>query len=153
MKILLKVFLGTILIVAVILMVRSNGEREMVRSTILKNIENAAVSQIQIEDLVKSLDLSNSIDAQAKQKEAEVQGKIIQWVLEADEIIEKETFYRINMRLEKQKIGIVIFIYPSDPQDHHFMRTLKAGGKIKIKGMIKRVSNGKIRINPAILLS
>lgn len=147
-----KIFLGIVVLVVLILMFRSGNERVQVRATILRDIENASVDPVKPGDLNRILNSEGPSDDSGKQQIEQFKGKVIQWALKVYEVIEKPEYYRIHVYPEEKMSGMVIFVYPRSSQEEHYLKMLKEGEPIKIKGMIQKISNKNLQINPAILL-
>jgi len=93
-------------------------------------------------------DMSN----QAEIKEKEIKGKIVEWELEVLVVARLPDHYKILTKPTSNLPGTLLTLYPQNGQQMTYIDSVKPGTIIKIKGKIEGILQGRIRINPALLI-
>lgn len=85
-------------------------------------------------------------------KAREITGKIIQWELEVLASTKSADCYQILTKPTKSAPGTLLTLFPRDRQQQGYLDSLRAGLTIRIKGRIAGYQQGRLKINPALLL-
>lgn len=119
----------------------------------MKIISEAVVDQINAAELAALLSAKNSRnDAGARNKIEEITGKIVQWDLEVFVATKTANCYQIVTKSSAGMPGTLLRVYPQDNQQNNYLDRLKPGNTIKVKGKIAGLQQGRIKIDPAVII-
>lgn len=89
---------------------------------------------------------------QAQDKAKEITGKIVQWELEVFVATKSADSYQIVTKPTTIVPGTLLTVYPRNSQQQSYLDSIKPGFTIQIKGKISGIQQGRIKINPAIVI-
>jgi hypothetical protein len=119
----------------------------------MKIISEAAVDQINAAELAAVFSSKNSQnDPGTRNKIKEIEGKIVQWDLEVFVSTKTADCYQIVTKSTAGTPGTLLRVYPQDNQQNNYLEHIKPGNTIKIKGKIAGFQQGRIKIDPAIII-
>ena len=119
----------------------------------LNKIVVSPVDPISATELAKVLNDNNAnMNNQIKSREKEIKGKIIQWELEIFVVTRSSDYYKIVTKATSDAPGALLTLYPKDDQQIVYLDNIKPGATVKIKGKITGIQQGRININPAVLI-
>ena len=119
----------------------------------LHKIMVAVVDPINAPELAKVFDKNNAtMNSQIKDKEKEIKGKIIPWELEVFVVTRSSDYFKIVTKATSDAPGVLLTLYPQDDQQIMYLDNIKPGTSVKIKGKITGIQQGRIKINPAVLI-
>ena len=119
----------------------------------MEKIATASVDPINIAELAgvfKSKSSQN--DSRAQNKAKEITGKIIQWDVEVFVCTQSAGYYQMVTKSTAGAPGTLLKIYPRDNQQKTYLENIKPGNRIKIKGKISGMQQGRLKIDPAIII-
>ena len=123
------------------------------QSTDLKTIAVAPVDQVNVPELATLFNNSKSLMSQQVQDKAnEITGKIVQWELEVFVTTKTTDCYQIVTIPTTHIPGTLLTVYPRDSQQQSYLDSIKPGSTIKVKGKISGIQQGRIKINPALII-
>ena len=144
----LIVGLGCLAMVAALALPVNEGQ-----SDDMKLISEALVDQINAAELATVLGNKNSLnDPETRNKVKEITGKIVQWDLEVFVSTQTADYYQMVTTPTAGVPGTLLKIYPQDNQQKNYLESIKPGNTIKIKGKISGLQQGRIKIDPAIII-
>ena len=118
----------------------------------IQKITTAPLDQINASELAIIYNNQNAdMGNRAEIKEKEIKGKIVEWDLEILVVASLPDHYKILTKPTSNYPGALLTLYPQNSQQMTYIESVKAGTRIKIKGKIEGILQGRIRINPAIL--
>ncbi len=119
----------------------------------IQKIAGASLDEISASELAILLNNQNTeISNQAEINEKEIQGKIVEWELEILVVASLPDHYKILTKPTSKYPGTLLTLYPQNNQQMTYIDTVQPGTRIKIKGKIAGIIQGRIIINPALLL-
>ena len=119
----------------------------------MKIISEAAVDQINAAELATVLGSKNSQnDTAARNKVKEITGKIVQWDLEVFVSTKSVNCYQVVTKPTADAPGTLLKVYPRNNQDMKYLETIKPGYRITIKGKVAGFQQGRIKIDPAVII-
>lgn len=119
----------------------------------IQKISSASLDQINATELAIILNNRNTdISNQAEIKEKEIQGKIVEWELEILVVASLPDHYKILTKPTSKYPGTLLTLFPQNRQQMTYINNVKPGTRIKIKGKIAGILQGRIKINPALLM-
>lgn len=110
-------------------------------------IANASVDKVDIRELAKILD--------NKHADIEIQnkiGKIVELKLQVFVATYMSDYYRIVTIPTADVPGTLLTLYPKNKKESEYLKNIKPGQTIKIKGKIKGAYLKSIKIDPAFLI-
>jgi hypothetical protein len=117
-----------------------------------EKVADASVDQINAGELAGLFNGKNSQnDPRLSQKAKEIQGKIIQWDLEIFVSTKSAGCYLIVTKPTASVPGTLAKIYPRNSRQNNYLQSLKPGNKIKVKGKISGLQQGRLKIDPAFV--
>jgi len=144
----LIVGLGCLAMVAALALPVNEGQ-----SDDMKLISEALVDQINAAELATVLGNKNSLnDPETRNKVKEITGKIVQWDLEVFVSTQTADYYQMVTTPTAGVPGTLLKVYPQDNQQKNYLKSIKPGNTIKIKGKISGLQQGRIKIDPAIII-
>jgi hypothetical protein len=119
----------------------------------LQKIVVAPVDQINASELAKVFyDNKANMNSQIKSREKEIKGKIVHWELEVFVVTRSSDYYKIVTKATSDAPGALLTLYPLDDQQIMYIDNIKSGTSVKIKGKITGIQQGRIKINPAVII-
>ena len=119
----------------------------------IQKITNASTDRINASELASLLNNQNQdMISQTQISDKEIKGKIVEWELEIMVVANLPDHYKILTRPTSTHPGTLLTVYPQNSQQIKYIANAHPGTEIKIKGKIAGVLQGRIKINPAILL-
>jgi hypothetical protein len=122
----------------------------------LTDIEKVATAPL---DLINTSELAiicnnqnAARDNRAKIKGKEIQGMIVEWELEVLIVASLPDHYKILTKPTSSLPGTLLTLYPQSSRQMTYIDSVKPGNRIKVKGKIQGILQGRIRINPALLI-
>jgi hypothetical protein len=118
-----------------------------------QHILNTAVDHLNSTDLVEIFNQNPaSINHQAQNTANQIKGKIIQWELEVFVVTKSQNYYKIVTKPTSNAPGTLLTVYPKNDRQIRRLDTIRTGTTIEIKGKITGIQQGRIKINPAVLI-
>ena len=119
----------------------------------LQMIADAPVDQIDASELAwilknRNANTNNPIESLGNG----ISGKIVQWELEVFVITRSSDYYKIVTKPSFDAPGTLLTLYPQNNQQTIYLDNIHPGNKIKIKGKISGTQQGRIKINPAVII-
>jgi hypothetical protein len=119
----------------------------------MEKIATAAVDSINIDELAGVFKNQNSQnDSQAQNRTKEITGKIIQWDAEVFVCIQSAGYYQMVTKSTASAPGALLKIYPRDNQQKTYLENIKPGNRITIKGRISGMQQGRLKVDPAMII-
>ena len=119
----------------------------------MKKIATAAADHINAADLAAALSNNNSqYDSRVQNKAQEITGKIVQWDLEVFVCTKSADFYQVVTRPTAGVPGALLMVYPLNDQQQDYLDNIQPGNTITVKGKISGIQQGRIKINPALII-
>ncbi|CAB1059043.1 hypothetical protein D1BOALGB6SA_3801 [Olavius sp. associated proteobacterium Delta 1] len=124
-----------------------------VQSDDMKMIATATVDQVNAAELATVLNNKKSHnDPIAQNRVKEVTGKIVQWDLEVFVCTKSADVYLTVTKPTAGAPGTLLKVYPLNDQQKKYLATIKAGNRITVKGKISGIQQGRIKIDPALII-
>jgi len=137
---------------AIICTVAIPGSKNQVKKEFQK-IATASIDQINAGQLSRLLNNQNTENInQTEIIEKAITGKIIEWDLEILVVAKMSDHYKIVTKPTSDYPGTLLTLYPHDGRQITYMDNVQPGTRIKIKGKISGILQGRIKINPALLM-
>ena len=119
----------------------------------IQKIATASLDQINATELAMILNNQNAdMTNQSQTGDIEINGKIVEWELEILVVASLQDHYKILTMPTAKYPGTLLTLYPQNNQQMTYMETVQPGTRIKIKGKIEGIVQGRIIINPALLM-
>ena len=119
----------------------------------IHKVANASPDWISANELASLLNHQNQdMISQTQNSEEEIDGKIVEWELEILVVAILPDHYKILTKPTSTHPGTLLTLYPQNSQQKNYIANVQPGTQIKIKGKIAGILQGRIQINPAILL-
>jgi len=119
----------------------------------MKIIVEATLDQINTTELATIISNKKShSDPGVQNKFEEITGKIVQWNLEVFVCTKAVDYYQMVTKPTANVPGTLLNVYPRNNQEKQYLENIKPGHLITIKGKISGVQQGRIKINPAIII-
>ena len=119
----------------------------------IKKIVAASPDEINSRELATFLDNQNiNVSSQEDILEKEIQGKIVEWELEILVVANLSDHYKILTKPTSKYPGTLLTLYPQNSQQVTYMDNVVPGSRIRIKGKIAGILQGRIQINPTLLI-
>ena len=149
--ILFKLFIGVGLL-AIICTVAIPNPKDQLKDEIRK-IANASSDIISASELASLLNSHNQdMISQTQINEKEIEGKIVEWKLEVLVVASLPDHYKILTKPTSTHPGTLLTLYPQNSNQIKYIANAKPGTEIKIKGKISGIRQGRVKINPAIIM-
>lgn len=140
--------LGCLALVAAFALPINNGQTDD-----MKMLTEAAVDQINTVELAGLLGNQNANnDPGIQNRVREITGKVVQWELEVFVSTKTADYYQMVTKSTASAPGTLLKVYPQDTQQKNYLEQIKPGNTIKIKGKISGFQQGRIKIEPAIII-
>jgi hypothetical protein len=120
------------------------------------SLENTPASDLNPHELSKLLSNPNLTSYQRDNKQEELRGKVVDWVVTFYDIEKEEdnTYLITTMNMDYlDEVATKFYITPRDNKERYYLEGLTRGQKIHIKGVITRVSFASVGINPVIIFT
>ena len=118
-----------------------------------EKIANASVDVVNIRELAKILTNKNAqADIEIQNKVREIEGKIVELQLQVFVATYMSDYYRIVTIPSSGTPRTLLTLYPKNKAESDFLKNIKPGQTIKIKGKIKGTYLKSIKIDPAFLI-
>jgi hypothetical protein len=148
MLLMLIIGLGCLALVAAFALPINNGQTDD-----MKILSEASVDQVNAAELAGVLGGKNSKnDPGIQNKVSELTGKIVQWELEVFVSTKTAGYYQMVTKSTANAPGTLLKVYPQDSQQQNYLERIKPGNTIKIKGKISGFQQGRIKIDPAMII-
>ena len=148
---LFKLIIG-IGLIAIICTFAIPNPKDQLKNEIHK-IANASSDLINASELASLLNNQNQdMISQTQISEKEIEGKIVEWELEILVVASLPDHYKILTKPTSNHPGTLLTLYPQNNQQINYIANVQPGIEIKIKGKITGILQGRIKINPAILM-
>ena len=108
------------------------------------------VNPVELAELFNDGKIRTSPQAQSRARE--ITGKIVQWDLEVLAVTNSAGCYQVLTKSTTSVPGTLATVYPQDSQQQSYLDGIKPGAAVRIKGKIAGVQNGRVKINPALIL-
>ena len=119
----------------------------------MKIIAEATLDQINTTELATVINNKKShSDPVTQNKVKEITGKIVQWDLEVFVCTKAVDYYQMVTKPTANVPGTLLSVYPRNNQEKQYLEDIKPGYLITIKGKISGVRQGRIKIDPAIII-
>ena len=119
----------------------------------LKMIEIAPVDHVNATELATLFnDKKLIVSPQVQDKAKEITGKIVQWELEVFVVTKSADCYQIVTKPTTSIPGTLLTVYPQYNQQQSYLDSIMPGFTIQIKGKIAGIQQGRIKINPALVI-
>lgn len=116
-------------------------------------IASAAIDPVDAAELAGLFKNKNSQnDPRAQNKAQQITGKIVQWDLEVIVCTPSAAGYQMVTKATAGVPGTLLKVLPRNNRQRDYLETLKPGNTIQIKGKISGVQQGRIKIDPALLI-
>jgi hypothetical protein len=89
---------------------------------------------------------------QAQNKAKEITGKIVQWELEVFVVSKSADCYHVVTKPSTTVPGALVRVYPQNSRQQSHLDSIRPGFTIQIKGRIAGIQQGRIKINPALII-
>lgn len=119
----------------------------------LKMVTIAPVDQVNTAELAALFnDRKVQMTPRAQGKAREITGKVVQWELEVFVVTKSADCYQVVTKATKTVPGTLLTVYPGNSQQQSYLDSIRPGTTLQIKGKITGMQQGRIRINPALIL-
>ena len=119
----------------------------------IHKIADTSPDWISASDLASLLNHQNQdMISQTQINEKKIDGKIVEWELEILVVAILPDHYKILTKPSPTHPGTLLTLYPQNSQQKNYLSNVQSGSEIKIKGRITGILQGRIKINPAILI-
>jgi hypothetical protein len=119
----------------------------------IQQVATAPLNQINPSELaIKLNNQSTGMNDQAEISDKEIKGKIVEWELEVLVVASLPDHFKILTKPTSYYPGTLLTLYPQNNQQMTYIENVKPGTKIKIKGKITGILQGRIKIDPALLI-
>ena len=123
------------------------------RSDETEKISTAPVDPLNIVELAGVFkDQTSHKDSRAQNKAKEITGKIIQWNAEVFVCTQSAGYYQLVTKATASAPGTLLMIYPRNNQQKNFLENIKPGNVIEVKGKISGMQQGRLKIDPAMII-
>lgn len=116
-----------------------------------KKIADAPVDMVNVGELAKILDRKNA-DVEILNKVGKIEGKIIELQLQVFVATYMSDYYRIVTMPSAGVPGTLLSLYPKNKQESEYLKRIKPGYTIRIKGKIKGTLMKRLKIDPAFII-
>ena len=148
---LLKLSIGVGLL-AIIFTVAIPNPKDQIKDEIHK-MATASSDLINANELASLLNSKNQdMISQTQITEKEIEGKIVEWKLEIMVVASLPDHFKILTKPTSTHPGTLLTLYPQNSEQMKYVSNLTPGNEIKIKGKISGIRQGRVKINPAILI-
>ena len=147
----LIITIGLLAIICTIAIPNLNPKDQLKKD--IHKIAKASSDRISASELASLLNRKNqNMISQTQISEKEIEGKIVEWKLEIMVVASLPDHYKVLTKLTSTHPEALLTLYPQNNQQIKYIANLQPGTEIKIKGKITGILQGRIKINPAILM-
>ena len=142
------------LIIGVLLLTLIGSLAIPVKSKLQKereNITSAPVDLIDIAELAKILD-SKDADVQISNKIGKIEGKIVKLQVQIFVATYMSEYFRVVTMPSAGVPATLLSLYPENKRESEYLKRIKPGHTIRIKGKIKGTLLKRIKIDPAFII-
>jgi hypothetical protein len=119
----------------------------------VEKIVSAPVDTINVDELAKMLKGKKAPNDPYVIKQAhKITGKVVQWDLEVFVCTNSKSSCQIVTQPTSGTPGTLVMVYPRNDRQKKSLQNIKAGARIRVKGVIKGIQGGRVRIDPAVIL-
>jgi len=148
MLLMLIIGLGCLALVATFAIPVNKGQ-----SDDMEKIAAAQVDQVNAAELASLLNNQSSPNSlRAQEKAGEITGKIVEWDLEVFVSTKSADCYQMVTKPTAGAPGTLLKVYPRDNKEKNYLENIKPGNTIRVKGKISGLQQGRIKIDPAIII-
>ena len=148
MLLMLIIGLGCLALVATFAIPVNKGQ-----SDDMEKIAAAQVDQVNAAELATLLNNQSSPNSlRAQEKAGEITGKIVEWDLEVFVSTKSADCYQMVTKPTAGAPGTLLKVYPRDNKEKNYLEKIKPGNTIRVKGKISGLQQGRIKIDPAIII-
>jgi hypothetical protein len=123
------------------------------RSDAVDKIASATIDPVDAAELAGIFKNKHSqTDPRAQNKAQQITGKIVQWDLEVIVCTQSAAGYQMVTKATAGVPGSLLKVYPRNNRQRDYLENLKPGNTIQVKGKISGVQQGRIKIDPALLM-
>jgi hypothetical protein len=116
-----------------------------------EKIVNAPVNMVNVGELAKILDTKH-VDVEILNKIGKIEGKIVELQLQVFVATYMSDYYRIVTIPSAGIPGTLLSLYPKNKKESEYLKKIKPGHTIRIKGKIKGTLMKRIKIDPAFII-
>jgi len=148
MLLMLIIGLGCLALVATFAIPVNKGQ-----SNGMQKIAAAPVDQINAAELATLLNNQSTQNSPRTQdKVREITGKIVEWDLEVFVSTKSADCYQMVTKPTAGAPGTLLKVYPRDNKEKNYLGNIKPGNTIRVKGKITGLQQGRIKIDPAVII-
>ena len=143
-----KLIIGVLLLTLIgslAIPVKSDLEKER------EKIVNAPVDMINVGELAKILENKNA-DVEILNNFGKIEGKIVELQLQVFVSTYMSDYYRVVTMPSAGFPSTLLSLYPKDKKESEYLKRIKPGQTIRIKGKIKGTLMKRIKIDPAFII-
>ena len=119
----------------------------------IQEIAESSSDFISARELASLLNNQNQdMISQTQISEKEIEGKIVEWELEVMVVASLPDHYKILTKPTSTHPGTLLTLYPQNSAQINYIANVQPGTEIKIKGKISGIRQGRVKINPAIIM-
>lgn len=148
MFLMLIIGLGCLALVATFAIPVNKGQ-----SNGLQKIAAAPVDQINAAELATLLNNQSTQNSPRTQdKVREITGRIVEWDLEVFVSTKSADCYQMVTKPTADAPGTLLKVYPRDNKEKNYLENIKPGNTIRVKGKITGLQQGRVKIDPAVII-
>ena len=143
-----KLIIGVLLLTLIgslAIPVKSDLEKER------EKIVNAPVDMINVGELANIIGHKNA-GVEIQKKIGKIEGKIVELQLQVFVATYMSDYYRIVTVPSAGVPGTLLSLYPKSKRESEYLKRIKPGQTIKIKGKIKGILMKRLKIDPAFII-
>jgi len=119
----------------------------------MQKIAAAPVDQINAAELATLLNNQSTQNSPRTQdKVREITGKIVEWDLEVFVSTKSADCYQMVTKPTADAPGTLLKVYPRDNKEKNYLENIKPGNTIRVKGKITGLQQGRVKIDPAVII-
>ncbi len=119
----------------------------------MQKVVTAPVDTVNVTELVAVLKGKKAPNNPYVIKQAhKITGKIVQWDLEVFVSTNSNSSCQIVTRPNSQVPGALVIVYPLDDNQKKSLQNVRPGDRVRVKGVIKGIQGGRVKIDPAVIL-
>ena len=116
-----------------------------------EKIANAPVDMINVGELAKILD-NKDADVEILNKIGKIEGKIVELQVQVFVATYLSDYYRVVTMPSAGVPATLLSLYPKNKKESDYLKRIKPGHTIKIKGKIKGTYLKRLKIDPAFII-
>jgi uncharacterized protein (DUF983 family) len=123
------------------------------QSSDMQKVVSAPVDTVNVTELVAVLKGKTAPNDPHVIKQAhKITGKMVQWDLEVFVSTNSNSTCQIVTKPTSQVPGALVIVYPLDNHQKKSLQNVRPGDRIRVKGVIKGIQGGRVKIDPAVIL-